>query len=248
MASVRSVLCAQAHVQPRVPITKVDLAKYIDHTCLVPTATVPDIDRVCDEAVRHNFWSVCIGPSYVKHAAKRLRGSGVKVCSVVGFPLGFTFGRVKLAEAEEEIGAGADEIDMVMNISAFKSEDYTTVSREIEEVAEFCHSCGRLLKVIVECCYLTDEEKVRAAQLAERAGADFVKTSTGLGPSGATSKDVSLLKRALTGTTRVKAAGGIRTLDDVLGMIIAGADRIGTSSGAKIMAQWDERTTQANPS
>jgi len=241
-------LCAQAHAQPKPSISRVDFAKYIDHTLLIPTATVVDIDRVCDEAVRLGFWSVCISPWYVKHSAKRLKGTGVRVCSVVGFPLGFTFGRVKLAEAEEEIGAGADEIDMVMNISAFKSEDYDTVSREIGEVAEFCRSCGRVLKVIIECCYLTDEEKVRASQLAERAGADFVKTSTGLGPSGATSKDVALIKRALTGTARVKAAGGIRTLDDALGMIIAGADRLGTSSGVKIMNQWTEQTAQTNPS
>jgi deoxyribose-phosphate aldolase len=233
--------------QAKVAIGRLELAKYIDHTLLLPTATIVDIDRVCDEALRNSFWSVCIGPSYVRHAAKRLKGSEVKVCSVVGFPLGFTFDRVKLSEAEEEIGAGADEIDMVMNIGAFKCEDYNQVSREIEEVAEFCHSCGRILKVIIECCYLTDEEKVKASQLAERAGADFVKTSTGLGPSGATSKDVALIKRALTGTAKVKAAGGIRTLDDALGMIIAGADRIGTSSGAKIMAQLAEQVAQANP-
>lgn len=227
-----------------VPAESFELAKYIDHTFLLPTATVPDIDRLCDEALRYNFWSVCVGPSYVRHAARRLRGSGVKVCSVVGFPLGFTFERVKLTEAEEEIGAGADEIDMVMNIAAFKSEHYELVSHEIEEVAEFCKSCGRLLKVIIECCYLTDEEKVRAAQLAERAGADFVKTSTGLGPSGATTKDVTLLKRALAGTARVKAAGGIHTLDQALEMIKAGADRIGTSSGAKIMVEWEERAAR----
>jgi len=241
-------LCAQAHVQTRPNISKVDFAKYFDHTLLVPTATVIDIDRVCDEAVRNGFYSVCIPPWHVRHAAKRLKGSGVKVCSVVGFPLGFTFDRVKLAEAEEEIGAGADEVDMVMNVSAFKSEDYESVSNEIEEIAEFCHSCNRLLKVIIECCYLTDEEKVRASQLAERAGADFVKTSTGLGPSGATAKDVALIKRSLKGATRVKAAGGIRTLDDALGMIIAGADRIGSSSGVKIMAQWNEQAEKAGPS
>jgi len=220
-----------------------ELAKYIDHTYLVPTASVHDIDRLCDEALRNNFWSVCVVPFYVKHAARRLKGSEVKVCSVVGFPLGFTFDRVKLAEAEEEIGAGADEIDMVMNIAAFKAEDYNTVSREIEEVAEFCKSCGRLLKVIIECCYLSDEEKVRAAQLAEHAGADFVKTSTGFGPSGATAKDVALLKRALAGTAKVKAAGGIHTLGETLEMIKAGADRIGTSAGAKIMVEWDEHST-----
>lgn len=234
-------MSAAAPVRVGFSIARLELAKYIDHTNLAPTATVPDIDRLCDEAVKHDFWSVCVGPSYVRHAARRLKGSSVKVCSVVGFPLGFTFERVKLAEAEEEIGAGADEIDMVMNINAFKSEDYNAVSREIEEVAEFCRSCDRLLKVIIECCYLTDEEKVRAAQLAQRAGADFVKTSTGLGPSGATVKDVALLKRALGGAARVKAAGGIRTLDATVEMIKAGAHRIGTSSGAKIMAEWAEQ-------
>lgn len=236
-------MSAQAPVKPRVPIGRLELAKYIDHTYLVPTASVHDIDRLCDEALRNSFWSVCVVPFYVKHAARRLRGSGVKVCSVVGFPLGFTFDRVKLAEAEEEIGAGADEVDMVMNIAAFKAEDYDTVSREIEQVAEFCRSCGRLLKVIIECCYLTDEEKVRAAQLAEHAGADFVKTSTGFGPSGATAKDVALLKRSLSGTAKVKAAGGIHTLSDALEMIKAGADRLGTSAGVKIMLEWDEQAT-----
>jgi deoxyribose-phosphate aldolase len=219
-----------------------ELAKYIDHTFLHATATVSDIDRLCDEALKHSFWSVCVGPYYVRHAAKRLRGSGVKVCSVVGFPLGFSFGRAKLTEAEEEIGAGADEIDMVMNLGAFKSEEYAVVSGEIEEISEFCRSCGRLLKVIIECCYLTDEEKVRASQLAERAGADFVKTSTGFGTGGATAKDVALIKRALAGTAKVKAAGGIHTLGETLEMIRAGADRIGTSSGAKIMAEMAEHS------
>jgi deoxyribose-phosphate aldolase len=231
-------------IHAAVPTSKSGFAKYIDHTLLVPTATRPDVDRLCDEAMMNSFWSVCVGPYYVRQAVRRLRGSGVKVCSVVGLPLGFNIGTVKLIEAEEEIGEGADEIDMVMNLGAFKSGDYAVVSGEIERIAESCRSSGRLLKVIIECCYLTDEEKVVAAKLAARSGAVFVKTSTGFGPGGATAKDVDLLKRSLVGTARVKASGGIRTLGEALEMIAAGADRIGTSAGAKIMAEWEEGGTR----
>jgi len=217
-----------------------ELAKRIDHTLLKPTATKSDIDHLCNEALKFDFWSVCVGPSYVKQAAELLRGSDVKVCAVVGFPLGFSTTKIKLAEAKKAVEDGADEIDMVMNLGAFKSGDYSLVSQEIEDLAMYCRDTKSVLKVIIECCYLTDDEKVNAGRLAERAGADYVKTSTGLGTGGATVEDVSLLKRSLVGTAKIKAAGGIGTLEKALAMISAGADRIGTSSGAKIMAEWTE--------
>lgn len=214
-----------------------ELAKHIDHTLLKPTATAADIDKLCDEGVKYGFWSVCIPPSYVAHAAQRLKGTGVKVCAVIGFPLGFSTGATKRAEAQQAIQDGADELDMVMNIGAFKSGDLPLVAREIEEVAGDCRASKRLLKVIIECCYLTEDEKVKAARLAERSGAAYVKTSTGLGPSGATVEDVTLLHRSLVGTAKIKASGGISTLEKAMVMIDAGADRIGTSSGAKIIEE-----------
>lgn len=220
------------------PLTKAELAKLIDHTCLKPNSTAYDIDRLCDEAIQFEFWAVCVSPYFVKQASLGLMKSDVKVCVVVGFPFGSSQAEEKLNEARLAIQQGADEIDMVMNISAFKSRDYDTVTRETESVADFCRANGKLLKVIVECCYLTDDEKALAARMAERAGAHFVKTSTGFGISGATAKDVSLLKGALSGRAKVKAAGGIGTLEKTLEMVRAGADRIGTSSGAKIMGEW----------
>jgi deoxyribose-phosphate aldolase len=219
-------------------LSKEEFARRVDHTALKPTATVEDIDRLCDEAKKYGFWSVCVGPYYANHSSVRLAGSQVRTCVVTGFPLGFAEAEVKLSEAILAMQRGADEIDMVMNISAFKSKNYTAVSREIQLAAEACHAKGRILKVIVECCYLTDDEKVLAARGAEGAGADFVKTSTGFGPTGATVEDVRLLRRALSPRTRVKAAGGIGTLSTAIAMIQAGADRIGTSSGSKIMEEW----------
>lgn len=221
-------------------ITREELGRRIDHTALRPNTTVDEIDQLCNEAMKFRLWSVCVGPYFVKHASDRLMGSGVNTCVVIGFPFGFAEPETKLGEAVLAIKQGADEIDMVMNVSAFKSKDYATVSREIELVANFCRTNGRILKVILECCYLSDEEKVVAARSAESAGTDFVKTSTGFGPTGATVEDVRLLKSALSGRTKIKAAGGIGTLAKAITMIQAGADRIGTSSGAKIMEEWSE--------
>jgi deoxyribose-phosphate aldolase len=217
-------------------LNRSELVKYIDYTLLKPTATIEEIDRLCREAKEYGFWSVCIGPEYVKRAALSLEGSGVKVCTVVGFPLGFDDPGVKLVETKDAIDDGADEVDMVMNLGAFKSGDLNLVSAEIMEVADHCHGRGKLLKVIIECCYLTDEEKAKAAKLVEGAGADFVKTSTGFGPSGAKVQDVVLLRKSLT-KTKVKAAGGIQTLGQALEMIQAGADRLGTSHGVKIIQE-----------
>ena len=219
-------------------LTRTEFAKRIDHTMLKATATVADIDQLCDEALRYDFWSVCVPPCYVHRARERLEGSGAKVCVVVGFPLGSGMASIKLAEAVKAVEDGADEIDMVMNIGAFRSGDHDLVFNEINSLAQFCHTRSRLLKVIIECCYLDDDEKVKAARLAELAGADFVKTSTGTGTGGATVEDVRLLRKALTTKTRIKAAGGIGTLEKALEMMAAGADRIGTSSGAKIMGEW----------
>ena len=219
-------------------LTKTDFAKRIDHTLLKATTTTADIDQLCEEALRFDFWSVCVAPSYVHRAKQRLEGSEVKVCAVVGFPLGFATGSIKLAEAVKAVEDGADEIDVVMNIGAFKSGDHDTVFNETNSLAQFCHTRSKLLKVIIETCYLADDEKVKAGRLAELAGADFVKTSTGMGTGGATVEDVSLLRKALHPKTRIKAAGGIGTLAKALSMIAAGADRIGTSSGVKIMDEW----------
>lgn len=218
-----------------------EVAKLIDHTNLKPTATTGDITNLCNEARRYGFAAVCVNPYYVELASKLLEGSGVKVCSVVGFPLGATLKHVKATEATHVLEKGASEVDMVMNISAFKSRRYGEVKSDIEAVVEVCKSFNALCKVIIECCYLDDGEKRKAAELVVDAGADFVKTSTGLGPGGATVEDVKLLKQAVEGRAYVKAAGGIRTLKDLLAMVEAGADRIGTSSGAKIAEELKTR-------
>lgn len=214
-----------------------ELARLIDHTLLKPTATSADVDRLCEEALNHSFWSVCVNPSYVKQAARRLAGSDTKVCSVVSFPFGASTTELKVMEARMAIADGADELDMVSNLSALKSSDTGAYFADINEVAAFCGRSDTLLKVILECCYLTDEEKVRGARIAEQAGANFVKTSTGFGAGGATPGDVALLRGALKGKTGVKAAGGIGTLERALEMIRAGADRIGTSSGTMIIEE-----------
>jgi len=209
------------------------LAK-IDHTNLKPTATADEIRKLCREAVEYGFAAVCINPYYVRLASKMLKNENVKVCTVIGFPLGATLKEVKSYEAEKSLEEGAAEIDMVMNISAFKSKLYNDVLEDIREVVKKAEKHNALVKVIIECCYLTNEEKIRAAEIVLEAGADYVKTSTGFGPSGATVEDVRLLKETVKNRAGVKAAGGIRTLKDLINMIEAGADRIGTSSGAKI--------------
>ena len=214
-----------------------ELARLIDHTLLKPTATSTDIDALCDEATKYGFWSVCVNPSRVRQAARRLAGSRTVVCSVVSFPLGSGTSEVKLMEARSAIADGAREIDMVSNFGALKSGDSRTFFADISEVAAYCSRSGVLLKVILECCYLTDEEKVKGARLAEQAGANYVKTSTGFGTGGATVADVALLRKVLSNRTGVKASGGIGTLAKALDMIRAGAGRLGTSSGTKIVEE-----------
>lgn len=212
-----------------------DLHKYIDHTLLKPEATQADVDRICDEAIEFQFASVMINPSWVKHAAKRLKGSGVALGTVVGFPLGAHTSEVKAMEARQALRDGATEIDMVINIGALKSGDYDLVQKDIARVADAARETGALTKVILETALLTDEEKVIASQLAKAAKADFVKTSTGFSSAGATVFDVALMRETVGPDMGVKASGGIRTQADMEDMIAAGATRIGASAGVSIM-------------
>lgn len=214
-----------------------DIAKMIDHTLLKPDATQDQIAQLCYEARKYGFAAVCVNPTHVKLCTELLKGSPVHVCTVVGFPLGATPPEVKAYEAQQSIDHGATEVDMVINIGALKSKDYALVERDIATVARTCHAGGALLKVIIEAALLTDEEKVLACQLAKAAKADYVKTSTGFGPGGATVHDVELMRRAVGPEMGVKAAGGIKSYQDAQAMVKAGATRIGASAGIKIVEQ-----------
>lgn len=211
------------------------LAQYIDHTLLKPDATATDIARLCDEAVAHGFHSVCVNPYHVPFAVTHLRGTGIKVCTVIGFPLGATTSFAKMCEARDAIGAGAGELDMVINVGALKSGDLGSVEADIEMVVRAAG--GAPVKVILETGLLTPEEKVAGCKAAQAAGAQFVKTSTGFGRGGATVEDVRLMREATEDALRVKASGGIRDLSTAVAMIRAGAARLGTSSSVKIMAE-----------
>lgn len=219
--------------------SKDEIAGWIDHTLLKPQATTEQISKLCQEAKAYHFASVCLNPVFVAQAASELEGSDVAVCTVVGFPLGANQTSTKAAEAEAAITAGAVELDMVISIGRLKSGDYEAVYNDIQAVAAACHKKDALLKVIIENCYLERFEKIIACLLAKEAAADFVKTSTGFGSSGATIEDVALM-RAVVGEPDemgVKAAGGIRTWADAQAMISVGANRIGASSGLKIIAE-----------
>lgn len=208
-------------------------AKLIDHTILKPVASQEDIRRICDEAKQYGFFSVCINPYWVAYAKERLKGTDVKVCTVIGFPLGANTTAVKEYETQDALKNGADEIDMVINLGALKSGDYDTVLKDIAAVRKACE--GKILKVIIETSQLTDEEKVEACKLAAEAGADFVKTSTGFTGGGATAEDVALMRKTVPASMQVKASGGIRSRADFDAMVAAGATRIGASSGVKII-------------
>lgn len=212
-----------------------DLAGYIDHTLLKPDATPADIDRICDEAVRYRFAAVCFNPVWIRRAAGRLKGTGVKVASVVGFPLGASAPRIKAAEARQALRDGAAEIDMVLNVGALKAGDYELVQSDVAGVADACREVGALCKVILETALLSDEEKVVASRLAKAAKAHYVKTSTGFGPGGATAFDVALMREAVGAEMGVKASGGIRTAEEAQQMIAAGATRIGASAGVQMI-------------
>jgi deoxyribose-phosphate aldolase len=211
------------------------IASMIDHTLLKPDATPDQIAQLCFEARKYNFASVCVNPANVKLCAELLRGSKVKVCSVIGFPLGANTPDVKVMEAQLAVQQGASEIDMVINIGALKGGDLQLVARDIRGIVRAVHSAGAILKVIIETALLTDEEKVTACLLAKEAGADFVKTSTGFSGGGATVEDISMMRRVVGPAMGVKASGGIRTTEDAEKMVQAGATRIGASASVKIV-------------
>lgn len=214
------------------------LASIIEHTLLRPDAVAGDYERLCREALAYRFYGVCVPPNRVGFVRSLLAGSDVRVVTVIGFPFGFQSGRAKVNEADEALSEGAQELDVVMNIGALKEGRYQVVENEIHELVALC-SCIKpdrpVLKVIIESCYLTDAEKLLAVRLIGEAGADFVKTSTGFGPGGATVEDVSLLKGAASGRLGIKASGGIRTREQALALVAAGARRLGTSRGPDLV-------------
>ena len=214
------------------------VASIIDHTLLKPNASYSEVEKACGEARRFSFASVCIHPTFVRRAAELLRGSEVRVCTVVGFPLGATLPEVKAFEAEACIVNGAHEIDTVINLSALKSKDFSLVDQDIRLVISTAHSRSAICKVIIETAYLTDDEKIAACSLAKAAKADFVKTSTGFGPGGATVRDVALMRSIVGKEIGVKAAGGVRSWDEMQELLSAGASRIGTSASVKILHEF----------
>ncbi|GFN22358.1 deoxyribose-phosphate aldolase [Thermanaeromonas sp. C210] len=218
-------------------LTRNELAALIDHTLLKPTATLPDIKRLCEEARQFHFAAVCVNPCYVRIASQELADTPVKVCTVIGFPLGATSSLMKAMEAEVAIADGAQELDMVMNIGAFKHGDLKIVEKEIRQVTEV--SEGRaLVKVILETGYLSREEIVTACRVAQEAGAQFVKTSTGFGPRGATVEDIVIMREAVGQSLGIKASGGIREYEVAIRMVEAGANRLGTSAGVALVS-WE---------
>jgi len=219
-------------------VKEFELNRLIDHTLLKPEASEGDIRRICREAIAYDFFSVCVNTHYVPLVAREIAGTGIKVCSIAGFPLGAVDSGVKAFEAGRAVEAGAHEMDMVMNVGALKSEDFTFVKNDIARVVEACGS-GIVVKVIIEAALLTDEEKVRACRLAVEAGAHFVKTSTGFGPPGANVHDVALLRSTVGPHLGVKASAGIRTAAFALALVRAGASRIGTSASVTIMEEWN---------
>jgi deoxyribose-phosphate aldolase len=221
-------------VAPSCP-PKYELARWIDHTMLKPDTTQTEIEQICQEAAEHHFASVCVNPVWTSLAYKLLRGKQPKVCTVVGFPLGATFPEIKAAETRAVIERGAQEIDMVINIGALKSGDYELVERDIRAVVR---AAGRLIvKVIMETCLLTDEEKVTACAIAQKSGANFVKTSTGFSKGGATVKDVALMRQTVGAKMGVKASGGVKSYEDACKMVEAGATRIGASASVAIVGK-----------
>ncbi len=216
-------------------IRRKELAKMIDHTLLNPSATRDQVEKLCDEARSYGVYAVCVNSTWVSLAVNVLRGTDVKVCSTVGFPLGASLPAVKAFEAKTVLGLGAAEVDMVMNVGALKSRDLVAVREDIERVVKVCKQAP--VKVIIEAGHLSDEEKVQACKLVQEAGAAFVKTSTGFGSGGATVADVMLMRRTVGERFGVKAAGGIRTYKDCVAMIEAGANRIGASSTIQILKE-----------
>ncbi len=228
----------ESELEPK-PLARAALAAMIDHTLLKPEATPTMVDQLCAEAAEYRFASVCVNPVYVARCAAALTGAGVAVCSVAGFPLGTNVTEIKALEAERAIEDGATEVDIVMNVGALKAADYALVHDDIAAVAKVCADGGAMLKVILETCLLTDEEKVKACELSVEAGADFVKTSTGFSTGGATVEDIALMRKTVGPEIGVKASGGVRTFEDAEAMVKAGATRLGASAGLKIIRAKD---------
>jgi deoxyribose-phosphate aldolase len=236
--NTRQIIAAGAdRVSASERLTKIDpaIARLIDHTLLKPESTRADIVKLCREARQYEFASVCVNPYWVPLVTSELAGSPVKVCTVVGFPLGATSTEAKVAETAAALRAGAQEIDMVINVGALRSGDHEAAKLDIQQVVKVAHEAGAIVKVILETALLDDNQKAVASTLAKLAGADFVKTSTGFGPSGATAHDVALMRQVVGPDMGVKASGGIRTLDDLQKMAAAGATRIGASASVKIV-------------
>lgn len=239
-AKVKEMLGKGGAAAPAAPaaLTPAQVARLIDHTILKPEATAADVEKLCAEARQHGFFSVCVNPVFVPQVKRLLSGSAVKVCCVVGFPLGAQDSQIKLLEARKAIREGAQEVDMVLNVGALKGKDDALVLKDIRGVVEACKDGRALSKVILETALLTDEEKVRACELSMKAGADYVKTSTGFSSGGATAEDIALMARTVAPKKLgVKASGGIRTLADLLKMVKAGATRVGASASVKILEE-----------
>lgn len=237
---VTEEICSKYGAQTQTPAagdgyTPADMAKYIDHTYLKPEASVNEIRKICDEAKKYHCASVCVNPSYIQYVAQQLEGSGVTPCCVIAFPFGTSTPEAKAFEASDAASKGAREIDMVINVGAIKSGDWLLVKRDIEGVVNAVKGRAKV-KVIIEACLLTDEEKVKACTVAKLAGAAFVKTSTGYSTGGATVEDVRLMRETVGPEMGVKASGGVRTYDDVVAMLKAGANRLGCSSTMKIVS------------
>ncbi len=213
----------------------IEINRYIDHTVLKATATEKDIIELCREAKEYNFFSVCVNSGYVSLAAKQLEGSRIKVCTVVGFPLGAMSTEAKVFETRQALKDGAEEVDMVINIGELKSKNFKKVEEEIAAIKK--EAGDKVLKVIIETCYLTPQEIMLASEIAVKAKADFVKTSTGFGDDGARMENIELMKKAVEGKAKIKASGGIKNLDTALSFIEAGVERIGTSSGVSIVKE-----------
>jgi deoxyribose-phosphate aldolase len=216
--------------------TDIQLNTTIEHTLLKPYCSVADVEKLCAEAVEHNFYGVCVIPYFVRNAKNFLKGSNVKLITVVGFPFGYNHTPAKVEEVKKVIDAGADEIDMVMNVAALKNGDYNVVANDIESVAMAVHMHNKIIKVIIESGVLSDDEIVKACEICANAGVNFVKTSTGYAEKGSTVEAVQLIRKTLPEKIKIKASGGIKTKEFALKLIEAGADRIGTSSGIEIIA------------
>ncbi len=244
---VTEEVCAQygSSAKDAEDLTAGSMAKYIDHTLLKPEASEDDVRKVCDEAKKYNFASVCVNPNHIKFVAEQLEGSGVAPCVVIGFPLGATMPEIKAEETKAVIAIGAKEVDMVVNIGAIKSGKWPLVMRDIEAVVGAAKGKA-LVKVIIETCLLTDEEKVRVCAIAKMADADYVKTSTGFSTGGATKEDVALMRQTVGPLIGVKASGGVRDYETAVAMIKAGATRLGTSSGVAIVSGTGQRSNCIN--